>query len=206
MSRREHASNYPIVLEFVMIKLVMTILGMALPGALMLAGEGGTMFQFNDQRFELKHAYAFEMETPDFEAMTPEDFQGGPEKMKWKKALAIALSDQPFDTQALAKADPPFEALDRMVEGGAALITVAAGKNGGVDMVRVSLPRSTKALELDTKSAELTLEAPKGGKLGGRLVIKGDRKMHEFDPEHVPYIEADIRFVAVVPPRHTERH
>ncbi len=184
-----------------MIKLVMTILWMALPGALLLAGEGGTMFQFNDQRFELKHAYAFEMKTPDFEAMTPEDFQGGPEKMKWKKAMAIALSDQPFDAKALAKADPPFEALDRMVQGGAVMITVAAGKNGGVDMVRVSLPRSTTALELDTKSAELTLEGPKAGKLSGRLVIKGDRKMHEFDPEHVPFVEADIGFEAVAPSR-----
>ncbi len=159
------------------------------------------MFQFNDQRFELKHAYAFEMKTPDFEAMTPEDFQGGPEKIKWKKALAIALSDKPFDAEALAKLDPPFEGLDRMVERGAVMVTVAAGKDGAVDSVRVSLPRSTTALELDTKSATLTLEGPKAGKVSGRLVIKGDRKMHDFDPEHVPFVEADIGFATATPSR-----
>jgi hypothetical protein len=30
-------------------------------------------------------------------------------------------------------------------------------------------------------------------------VIKGDRKMHEFDPEHIPFVEADIRFVTAAP-------
>jgi len=184
-----------------MMKGVVTAALLALSSAILPAGEGGPMFQFNDQRFEPKYAYAFQMKTPDFDAMSPADMQAGPEKMKWKKALAITLSDKPFDTQALAKLDPPFEALDRMVEAGALLVTVGAGKDGKVEMLRISLPRSKRALQLDTSWATLTFDAPKGGKLSGRLVIKGDRKMHEFDPEHIPFVEADIRFVTAAPSR-----
>jgi len=182
-----------------MTKCVVTAALLALSSATLYAGEGGPMFQFNDQRFEPRHAYAFQMKTPDFDAMSPADMQAGPGKMKWKKALTISLSDKPFDTKALAKLDPPFEALDRMVEAGALLVTVGVGKDGSVEMLRVSLPRSQKALQLDTHSATLTLDAPKEGKLSGRLVIKGDRKMHEFDPEHIPFVEADIPFVTAAP-------
>jgi hypothetical protein len=121
--------------------------------------------------------------------------------MKWKKALAVALSDKPFDTQALAKLDPPFDALDQMVQAGALLVTVVAGQGGKAEMLRISLPRSKRALQLDTSSATLTLSGPKDGKVSGRLVIKGDRKMHEFDPEHIPLVEADITFVTAAPPR-----
>ena len=85
--------------------------------ALLRAAEGGTMFQFNDQRFELMHAYAFQMNMPDFDAMSPEDLQAGPEKMKWKKALTIALSDQPFDTAALAKKYAPRPDLEIRMQG-----------------------------------------------------------------------------------------
>ena len=184
-----------------MIKCAVTTALLALSGALLQAAEGGPMLQFNDQRFEPKHAYAFQMKTPDFDAMSPEDMQGGPGKIKWKKSLAIALSDRPFDTPALVKLDPPFEALDRMVAAGALLVTVTAGEGGKVDMLRVSLPRSQKALQFDTSNATLTIDAPKEGKLSGRLVIKGDRKMHEFDPQHIPFVEADIRFVTAAPAR-----
>jgi len=174
---------------------------LVLSGAVLQAAEGGPMFQFNDQRFEPKHAYAFQMETPDFGAMSPKDMQGGPEKMKWKKSLTIALSDKPFDTAALAKLDSPFEALETMVGAGALVVTVAAGEGGKIDMVRFSLPRSQTALQWDESSATLTLDAPKEGKLSGRLVIKGDRKMHEFDPQHFPFVEADIRFMTAAPAR-----
>jgi len=34
---------------------------------------------------------------------------------------------------------------------------------------------------------------------GERLVIKSDRKTHEADPEHIPFVEADIRFVTAAP-------
>jgi hypothetical protein len=112
------------------------------------------MFQFNDQRYELKHAYAFQMKTP---------------------------------------------ALDQMVQAGALLVTASEGEGGSVEMVRVSLPRSKQALQLDTSAATLTLDPRKEGKLSGRLVIKGDRHMHEFDPEHIPFVEADVRFVAAAP-------
>lgn len=184
-----------------MMKCALTPALLLLSGALLQAAEGGPMFQFNDQRFEPKHAYAFQMNTPDFDAMSPEDFQGGPEKMKWKKSLAITLSDKPFDSAALAKLDSPFEALDGMVGAGALLVTVTAGEGGKIDMVRVSLPRSQTALQLDESSATLTLDAPKEGKLSGRLAIKGDRKMHEFDPQHIPFVEADIHFVTAAPAR-----
>jgi hypothetical protein len=184
-----------------MMRFTVTAVLLALASALLHAGEGGPVFQFNDQRFEPKHAYAFQMKTPDFDAMSPADMQAGPEKMKWKKALAVALSDKPFDTQALAKLDPPFEALDQMVQAGALLVTVVAGQGGKAEMLRISLPRGKRALQLDTSSATLTLSGPKDGKVSGRLVIKGDRKMHEFDPEHVPFVEADITFVTAAPSR-----
>jgi hypothetical protein len=184
-----------------MMKCAVTPALLALSGALLQAAEGGPMFQFNDQHFEPKHAYAFQMKTPDFDAMSPQDMQGGPEKMKWKRSLAITLSDKPFDTEALAKLDSPFEALDRMVAAGALVVTVAAGQGGKIDMVRVSLPRSQNALQLDESSATLTLDAPKEGKVSGRLVIKGDRKMHEFDPQNIPFVEADIRFMIAAPAR-----
>jgi len=184
-----------------MMKCAVTPALLVLSGAVLQAAEGGPMLQFNDQRFEPTHAYAFQMKTPDFEAMSPKDMQGGPEKIKWKKSLAITLSDKPFDTPALAKLDSPFEALDRMVGAGALLVTVTAGQGGKIDMVRVSLPRSQKALQFDSSSATLTLDAPKEGKLSGRLVIKGDRKMHEFDPQHIPFVEADIRFATAAPAR-----
>ena len=178
---------------------VVTVAVLVLSIGVLHASEGSPMFQFNDQRFDPQHAYAFRMKTPDFDAMSPADMQAGPEKMKWKKALAISLSDKPFDTKALPKLDPPFEALDRMVEAGALLVTVTAGEGGKVEMLRISLPRSKRALQLDTSWATLTLDPPQEGKLSGRLVIKGDRKMHEFDPEHIPFIEADIRFVTTAP-------
>ena len=178
---------------------LVTVALLVLSSGVLHAGEGGPMLQFNDLRFEPQHAYAFQMKTPDFDAMSPADMQAGPEKMKWKKALAISLSDRPFDTKALAKLDPPFEALDRMVEAGALLVTVTAGEGGNVEMLRISLPRSKRALQLDTKWATLTLDPPKEGKVSGRLVIKGDRKMHDFDPEHIPFVEADIRFVTGAP-------
>jgi hypothetical protein len=184
-----------------MMKWAVTAALLVLSGAIMPAGEGGPMFQFNDQHFEPKYAYAFQMKIPDLDAMSPADMQGGPEKMKWKKALAISLSDKPFDTQALAKLDPPFEALDQMVQAGALLVTVTAGKDGQVDMLRISLPRSKRALQFDTSWATLTLNPAKEGKLSGRLVIKGDRKMHEFDPEHIPFVAADIPFVTAAPSR-----
>ena len=184
-----------------MMKCVVTAALLALSSAILHAGEGGPMFQFNDRRFEPKHAYAFQMKTPDFDAMSPADMQAGPEKMKWKKALTITLSDKPFDTQALAKLDPPFAALDQMVEAGALLVTVDAGKDGKVELLRISLPRSKRALQLDTSWATLTFDAPKEGKLSGRLVIKGDRKMHEFDPDHIPLVEADISFLTAASAR-----
>ena len=172
---------------------------LALSGALLHAAEGGPMLQFNDQRFTPEHAYAFQMKTPDLDAMSPQDMQGGPEKMKWKKSTVIVLSDKPFDAAALAKLNPPFDALDRMVAAGAVMVTVIAGKGGKVDMLRLALPRSQTALELDTSTTTLTLDAPKEGKLSGRLAVKGDRKMHEFDPQNVPFVEADIRFVTAAP-------
>ena len=182
-----------------MMKCAVTAALLALSSAILYAGEGGSMFQFNDQRFEPQHAYAFQMKTPDFDALSPADMQAGPEKMKWKKALTISLSEKPFDTQALAKLAPPFEALDQMVEAGALLVAVGAGKDGNVELLRISLPRSKRALQLDTSWATLTFDAPKEVRLSGRLVIKGDRKMHEFDPEHIPFVEADIRFVTAAP-------
>jgi hypothetical protein len=184
-----------------MMKCVVTAALLALSSALLHAGEGGPMFQYNDQRFEPKYAYAFQMEVPDLGAMSRADMQAGKPPTKWKKVLAISLSDKPFDTQALAKLDQPYDALDRMVQGGALLITVTAGKGGEVDVLQVSLPRSQLALQLDTHAAALTLDAPKEGKVSGQLVIKGDRHMHEFDPEHIPFIEADIRFVTAAPSR-----
>ena len=167
--------------------------------ALLRAAEGGTMFQFNDQRFELKNAYAFQMNMPDFDAMSPEDLQAGPDKMKWKKALTVALSDQPFDTAALAKLEEPFDVFDKMTEAGAVLVTVAAGKDGKVESLRVVLPRSKTALDLDTSAGTLTLDPPKEKKVSGRLVVKGDKKMHDFDPDHIPLIEADVSFATAAP-------
>ena len=177
-----------------MMKSTVTAALLVLSGAILLAAEGGTMFQFNDQRFELKHTYAFKMETPDFDAMSAAG-PGEADKLKFKKTLAIALSDQPFDAQALAKLEEPFDAFDKMTEAGAVLVTAAAGKDGKVESLRVVLPRSKAALDLDTGGVTLTVNPPKEGKLSGRLVIKGDRKMHEFDPEHIPLIEGDVRFV-----------
>jgi hypothetical protein len=185
--------------EFTMKKITLTAALLALSTGVLWPGEGGPVFQYNDQRFEPKYAYAFQMEIPDLGAMSRADMKAGKPPTKWKKALAISLSDKPFDTPALAKLDPPFDALDRMVQGGALLITVTAGKGGEVDVLRVSLPRSQLALQLDTHAATLTLNPPKGGKVSGRLVIKGDRHMHEFDPEHIPFIEADISFVTAAP-------
>jgi hypothetical protein len=182
-----------------MMKCVVTAALLALSGALLHAGEGGPMFQFNDQRFEPQYAYAFQMEIPDLGAMSRADMEAGKPPTKWKKVLTISLSDKPFDTQTLAKLDPPFDALDRMVAAGALLVTVSAGKDGEVDLLRISLPRSKLALQMDTSVATLTLDPPKAGKLSGRLVIKGDRHMHEFDPEHIPFVEADIRFVTAAP-------
>ena len=173
----------------------MTAALLVLSGAILRAAEGGTLFQFNDQRFELKHSYAFQMETPDFDAMSAAG-PGGRDKLIFKKTLAIALSDQPFDTQALAKLEEPFDAFDKMVEAGAVLVTAAAGKDGKAESLRVVRPRSKTALDLDTNGVTLTLNPPKEGKLSGRLVVKGDRKMHAFDPEHIPLIEADVSFVA----------
>ncbi len=166
--------------------------------AILRAAAGGTMFQFNDQRFELKHAYAFQMNMPDFDAMSPEDLQAGPDKMKWKKSLTIALSDQPFDTEALAKLDAPFDVFDKMREAGAVLVVVSGGKDGKVESLRVVVPRR-KMLVLDTIVGTLTLNPPKEKKLSGRLVLKGDKKMHDFDPENIPLIEADVSFVTTSP-------
>ena len=160
------------------------------------------MFQFNDQRFEPKYAYAFQMEDPGFRRHVARGHAGREAPIKWKKVLAISLSDKPFDTQALAKLDQPYEALDRMVARGS---TVGHGDRGkrwrGRRCCAVSLPRSQLALQLDTSAATLTLDAPKEGKVSGRFVIKGDRNMHEFDPEHIPFVEADIRFVTAAPSR-----
>ena len=175
-----------------MTKYAVTAALLVLAGAILRAAEGGTLFQFNDQRFELKHAYAFQMETPDFDAMSK---QADRDKLIFKKTLAIALSDQPFDTQALSKLEEPFDAFDKMTEAGAVLVTAAAGKDGKVESLRVILPHSQRALDLDTSAGALTLNPPKDGKLSGRLVVKGDKKMHDFDPEHIPLIEADVRFV-----------
>jgi hypothetical protein len=175
-----------------MTKYAVTAALLVLSCATLRAAEGGTLFQFNDQRFELKHAYAYQTESPDFDAMSK---QADPDKIVFKKTLAIALSDQPFDTQALEKLDEPFDAFDKMVESGAVLVTAEAGKDGAVESLRVVLPRSKQALNLDTGAGTLTLNPPKDGKLSGRLVIKGDKKMHDFDPEHIPLIEADVGFV-----------
>ena len=163
------------------------------------AAEGGGMFQFNDKRFTPAHAYAYRMQTPDFDAMTPADMQAG--KLKWKESLAVALSDRPFDRAALASLDAPEEALDRMAQAGALVVTVVAGRAGKVDAVRVALPGGGRILQPDAAAATLTLDPPKTGLVSGRLVIKGDRKMHEFDPANVPFIEADVRFQTAAPAR-----
>jgi len=180
-------------------KCALTAALLLLSGALVPAAEGGPMLQFNDQHFAPEHAYAFQMKTPDLDAMSPQDMQGGPEKMKWKKSTVLVLSDKPFDAAALAKLDPPVDALDRMVAAGAVMLTVIAGVGGKVDMLQLALPRSQTALQLDTGVATLTLDPPKDGKLSGRLVVKGDRKMHDFDPQNVPFVEADVRFVTAAP-------
>jgi hypothetical protein len=188
-----------------MLKCPVTLAVLVLSGAPLQAAEGDPMLQFNDQRFAPRYAYAFHMEVPDLDAMpAPKDLQDGSSvtvKMKWKKSLAIALSDKPFDTAALAKLDSPLDALDKMVGAGAMLVTVVAGKSGKIDAVRVCLPRSQTALTLDPSSATLTLDSPKDGKLSGRLVIKGDHKMHEFDPQNVPLVESDIHFMTLAPAR-----
>ncbi len=183
--------------EVAMTKFAVTATLLVLSGALLGAAEGGTMFQFNDQRFELKHAYAFQMETPDFDAMSAAG-PGEADKLKFKKTLAIALSDQSFDTEALAKLDQPFDAFDKMREAGAVLVVVAGGKDGKVESLRVVMPRR-KMLDLDTSVGALTLNPPKKDKVSGRLVIKGDHKMHDFDPENIPLVEADVSFVTAAP-------
>ncbi len=53
-----------------------------------------------DQRFELKYAYAFQMNIPDMEAMSLADMQAG--RTKWMKVLTVALRDKPFEAAALA--------------------------------------------------------------------------------------------------------
>ena len=154
------------------------------------------MFQFNDKRFTPAHAYAYRMQSPDFDAMTLADKQ-----VKWKESLAVALSDRPFDRAALASLDGPEEALDRMAQAGALVVTVIAGRAGKVEAVRVALPGAGRILQPDAAAATLTLDPPKTGLVSGRLVIKGDRKMHEFDPANVPFIEADVRFQTAAPAR-----
>ena len=176
---------------------VAAVLLLVLSVATLHAAEGAPMLRFNDQQFELKYAYAFQIKIPDMEAMTPADMQAG--RTKWKKVTAIALSDKPFDAAALAKLDQPMDVFEQMVKDGAALVTVAAGKGGAVDMVQVALPRKDTALQLDNSVATLTLTPAKDGKVSGRLVIKGDRKMHDFDPQNVPLVEADISFTASAP-------
>ncbi len=165
--------------------------------ALLHAGEGAPMLRYNDQQFELKYAYAFQMKIPDMDAMSEQDMQAG--RTKWKKVLAIALSDKPFDAAALAKLDSPIEAFEKMVKDGAALVTVVGGKGGAVEMVQVALPKKDTALQLDTSSATLTLNPGENRKVNGHLVIQGDHKMHDFDPQNIPLIEADVRFVVSVP-------
>ncbi len=176
---------------------VAAVLLLAVSAAMLHAAEGAPMLRFNDQRFEPKYAYAFQMKIPDMDAMSPQDMQAG--RTKWKKVLAVAFSDKPFDAPVLAKLDSPLDAFEQMVKAGAVLVTVAAGKAGAVEMVEVALPRKDTALQLDSRDATLTLNPAKNGKVSGRLVIKGDHKMHEFDPQNVPLVEADITFTAAAP-------
>ena len=164
------------------------------------AGEGDAMLQVNDKRFTPGHAYLFKMQTPDFAGMTPKETQAG--KIKWKIAPAVALSDRPFDTAALAKLESPLEALEEMAQKGAVVITATVGTKGGaVDYLRVALPGLSKRWEPDPSVATLTLAPAKGAKQSGRLQIKGDKKMHDFDPKNIPFIDADIKFEAAAPTR-----
>jgi hypothetical protein len=156
------------------------------------------MLQFNDKKYALDHSFAFKMKIPDMEAMTPADFQKGPGGMKWIVAQAVALSDKPFDGPALSKLPDPTEALDLMAQKGAAVVTAVAGKGHKVSLLRVALPDG-KILQPDAVDATLSLQAGKDGKISGKLLLKGDRKMHEFDPQNVPLIEINADFAAPSP-------
>ena len=161
-------------------------------GASLQAAQGVPMLQFNEKKFTLTHSFPFKMKVPDFAAMTDADRRAG--KLKWKESQAIALSDKPFDAAALQKLDSPLEALDEMAKKGAAVVIAAAASPGTASMVRVALPGAETIVEPDNTAASLTFNPPQGGKVTGKLVLKGDRKMHEFDPAHVPFIEIDASF------------
>lgn len=155
------------------------------------SGGAAASFQYNDQKAELKYAYAYTLPP-----MQVPDEKGQLVTMSFQ---AVALSDKPMDKALAAAKDPGeiTELLDNMsLKAGAWVLIAAADTKGNLQMLRLGRPGNDRFLMLDTQDCKLTLGQHKKLIGSGRLIIKGDKKMHEFDPQNVPFVEADVTFDA----------
>jgi len=155
------------------------------------AGEGSTHLQYNDQKAELKYAFAYTLPP-----MQMPDEKG---RLVSMSLQAVALSDKPMDKALLASKTPAeiTELLDNMsIKGGAWVLTASADARGNLQMVRLGRPGNDLLLMLDTQDCKLTLGPHKTLITSGRLIVIGNKKMHDFDPANVPFIEADVTFNA----------
>lgn len=165
-----------------------------LAGTTLCSAQSKPMFQYNQQRFELAHGYAFYLKMADSQDPAA---TGSPAEMKWKQSLAVALSDQPFDIAALEQTDP-MSGLAQMGKAGALVVLAVPGADGKVELMRIGLPRSDRIVQPDPSTATLRLEAPANGKVRGRLLVWANEKLHKADPKKVPLIAGDVTFEAVL--------
>jgi hypothetical protein len=155
------------------------------------ADTSGT-FAVNGKSYPIAYAYAY-----DFPFQLPSGDGGVPESLS-----VVALSDRPFDAAALDRVCEPDIDIDMRAQTGAVSLNVMYGaKDGAARMLKYRVPSMGTFANTgpETDDAKLTLEKSSDGSVRGRLTIAGNAHMHEFDPDNIALVTADVKFDAKAP-------